>query len=213
MVDLTQLKSEIEALGEKVKELKTSGGDKDAIGAAVAEMLALKKEYADNNKGIGIDGNPYEEPLSKAQKKAKLKAEKDATTTEGATGAAAKMVSAVTNCGSIALLFTSSLFSMLGERLFFFFFFFFSPAPHPILILISPFHSIPRRQIPIPRELLKRRPRPLPKPRPKRRTRRVMVLLRQQLRQRRARANRGLLQQQPPPPRPSRQKYRRFPFP
>ena len=79
MVDLNQLKTDIEALGEKVKELKTSGGDKDAIGAAVAEMLAKKKEYADSNNGIGFDGNPYEEPLSKAQKKAKAKAEKDAS--------------------------------------------------------------------------------------------------------------------------------------
>ena len=95
MVDLNQLKTDIEALGEKVKELKTSGGgdQKDAIGAAVAEMLAKKKEYADNNNGIGVDGNPYEEPLSKAQKKAKAKAEKQDATPADAAANPAKQVS------------------------------------------------------------------------------------------------------------------------
>jgi hypothetical protein len=39
--------------------------------------LAAKQLYADNNGGIGVDGTPYEPPLTKAQKKAKAKAEKD----------------------------------------------------------------------------------------------------------------------------------------
>lgn len=77
-VDLEKLKAEIAVLGEKIKELKSSEGDKDAIDVAVKELLAAKKLYADNNDGIGVDGKPYTEHLSKAQKKAKEKAEKSA---------------------------------------------------------------------------------------------------------------------------------------
>lgn len=77
MVDLDELKEEVTALGEKVKALKDAG-EKDAIGPAVEALLAAKQLYADNNNGIGVDGNPYEPPLTKAQKKAKAKAEKAA---------------------------------------------------------------------------------------------------------------------------------------
>ena len=76
MVDLPKLKDDITALGEKVKTLKTSGGEKEAVDAAVKELLAAKKLYADNNNGIGVDGKPYQEQLTKAQKKAKARAEK-----------------------------------------------------------------------------------------------------------------------------------------
>ena len=78
MVNLQQLKEEIAAIGEKIKSLKSASEiDKDAVKAAVADLLAKKKLYADNNDGIGVDGNKYEE-LTKAQKKAKEKAEKGA---------------------------------------------------------------------------------------------------------------------------------------
>ena len=77
-VDLEKLKAEITALGENIKQLKSSSGDKEAVDAAVKALLAAKKTYADNNNGIGVDGKPYEEPLSKAEKKAKAKAEKAA---------------------------------------------------------------------------------------------------------------------------------------
>jgi hypothetical protein len=79
MVELDQLKEQITAAGEKVKTLKTAVGtvDKVAIGAAVQELLDLKKSYADNNDGIGVDGNKFEVPLTKAQQKAKAKAEKE----------------------------------------------------------------------------------------------------------------------------------------
>ncbi|KAL7579662.1 hypothetical protein ACA910_021812 [Epithemia clementina (nom. ined.)] len=79
MVDLTKLKDDITALGEKVKTLKTTSGtadNKEAIDAAVKELVEAKRLYADHNNGIGVDGKPYQEQLSKAQKKAKAKAEK-----------------------------------------------------------------------------------------------------------------------------------------
>jgi hypothetical protein len=78
MVELEQLKEQIDAAGEKIKTLKTAEGavDKDAIGAAVKDLLDLKKQYAENNNGIGVDGKPFEAPMSKAEKKAKDKADK-----------------------------------------------------------------------------------------------------------------------------------------
>ena len=78
-VNLEQLKEEIDALGETIKALKSASEvDKDAVGVAVKDLLDAKKKYADNNNGIGVDGKPYEEPMTKAQKKAKAKAEKEA---------------------------------------------------------------------------------------------------------------------------------------
>jgi hypothetical protein len=80
MVELEQLKEQIDAAGEKIKTLKSSEGevDKVAIAAAVNELISLKKQYADNNNGIGVDGKPFEAPMTKAEKKAKEKAEKAA---------------------------------------------------------------------------------------------------------------------------------------
>jgi len=68
---LEPLAQEIAALGEQIKALKASDPvDKAAVGAAVASLLAAKKNYAEHNNGIGVDGKPYEEPQSKkAQKK------------------------------------------------------------------------------------------------------------------------------------------------
>ena len=78
MVELDKLKEEITALGDKIKALKSASAvDNDAVAALVKELLAAKKLYADNNNGIGVDGKPYQEPLTKAQKKAKAKAEKE----------------------------------------------------------------------------------------------------------------------------------------
>jgi hypothetical protein len=83
-VNLEALKQEVELLGDKVNELKTASPvDKDAIGASVAQLLAAKQKYADNNNGIGVDGEPYEAPMSKAEKKAKAKAEKKAAAAAG----------------------------------------------------------------------------------------------------------------------------------
>jgi hypothetical protein len=90
MADLAKLEEEINALGETIKNLKSSadaGGDsnKDAIATAVQNLLAAKKAYAENNNGIGVDGKPFETPLTKSQQKAKAKAEK-AAAAAGAAG-------------------------------------------------------------------------------------------------------------------------------
>lgn len=78
-VNLDALKQQVEALADTVKELKEADPvDKDAIGATVKELLAAKQQYADNNNGIGVDGKQFEPPLTKAEKKAKAKAEKAA---------------------------------------------------------------------------------------------------------------------------------------
>lgn len=75
-VDLDKLKAAIEAIGEKIKALKATTGevDKVAIAAAVNDLVMAKKAFGDNNNGIGVDGKPIEEILTKAQKKAKAKA-------------------------------------------------------------------------------------------------------------------------------------------
>jgi hypothetical protein len=68
--DLEQLKLQVETLATKVSNLKGEGADKDVIGAAVQELLAAKKKYAENNNGIGVDGKQYVE-MSKSEKKKK----------------------------------------------------------------------------------------------------------------------------------------------
>jgi hypothetical protein len=96
MADLQQLKADIDALGEQIKQLKTAASvDKDAVGKAVADLLEKKKVYAKENNGIGVDGQPFEEPLTKAQKKAKAKAEKDAAAAAPPAEAAAVPVAEV----------------------------------------------------------------------------------------------------------------------
>jgi hypothetical protein len=101
MADLEKLNDEVTACAEKVKTLKTEGGDKVAIGAAVAALLASKKAYAAANNGIGVDGKPFEEPLTKAQKKAKAKAEK------GETAGPEKPVSISSKCSQCTVAVTT----------------------------------------------------------------------------------------------------------
>jgi len=74
--DLEQLKTKVEALAEKVVSLKSSGADKDVIGATVKELVDSKREYANANGGIGVDGKKWEEPMSKSERKKKEKEEK-----------------------------------------------------------------------------------------------------------------------------------------
>lgn len=77
-MDLLALKEEINGIGEKIKTLKSSSPpNKEAIDAAVKDLLAKKTLFAENNNGIGVDGQPFEAPMTKAQKKAKAKAEKE----------------------------------------------------------------------------------------------------------------------------------------
>ena len=68
-VDLNQLKEEITTIGNKIKELKSSGGSKDEITKTVQELLQKKQLYADNNSGIGVDGKPFKANMTKAEKK------------------------------------------------------------------------------------------------------------------------------------------------
>mmetsp|Transcript_16524 Transcript_16524/g.18349 ORF Transcript_16524/g.18349 Transcript_16524/m.18349 type:complete len:923 (+) Transcript_16524:60-2828(+) len=83
-IRMTAINNNIESLREKVTKCaetvsnlkKNSPDEKSAIAIAVKEMLAAKKEFADNNDGIGVEGKPYQAPMSKAEKKAKEKAEK-----------------------------------------------------------------------------------------------------------------------------------------
>ena len=82
MASLDELKALVESLAEKIKTLKAEGGDnKEAIGAAVKELLEAKKKYADGNNGIGVDGKPYEAPMSKSEKKKLAKQQKKAEET------------------------------------------------------------------------------------------------------------------------------------
>lgn len=75
MADLDSLREAITALGEKIKALKSASPvDNDAVQVAVKELIVAKTTFADHNNGIGVDGKPYEEPLSKAEKKARAKA-------------------------------------------------------------------------------------------------------------------------------------------
>ncbi len=76
-MSLETLKTEIDNIGTQIRDLKSSGGGD--VGSLVAKLNLLKKEYADNNAGIGVDGKPYQAPLSKADKK-KLEKEKKAAT-------------------------------------------------------------------------------------------------------------------------------------
>jgi hypothetical protein len=68
---MEKLKEKITALGDKIKALKSTSAaevDKEAIGAAVQELLDLKGHYAALNNGIGVDGKPYEDPSKKKKK-------------------------------------------------------------------------------------------------------------------------------------------------
>ncbi len=95
MSSIEELKAKVDDLAQKVTDLKKSTPvDKDAIGVTVKALLDAKRTYAENNNGIGVDGKPWEEPLSKAEKKKRDKAKK-ATEAGGAkpAGADGKQVS------------------------------------------------------------------------------------------------------------------------
>jgi len=79
MSNLEELREKVTALAEKVATLKTAAPvDKDAIAATVKDLLDAKRTFAQNNNGIGVDDKPFEEPMSKAEKKKKDKADKAA---------------------------------------------------------------------------------------------------------------------------------------
>ena len=84
MVDLDALKKEIETIGNRIRDLKASNGTKEDIGAAVNALKEAKKQYAENNNYIGVDGKPYTDHLTKAQKKALAKSQAQASGEGGA---------------------------------------------------------------------------------------------------------------------------------
>ena len=81
MADHESLRTKINSLGEEIKTVKSSpdaADSKEKLTKLVADLLESKKQFADLNNGIGVDGKPYEAPMSKAEKKKKAKAEKAA---------------------------------------------------------------------------------------------------------------------------------------
>ena len=79
MASAEELKKAIDSIAEKINELKkASPVNKVAIGAAVKELLDAKRSYSGKNNGIGVDGKPWEEPVSKAEKKKRDKEMKSA---------------------------------------------------------------------------------------------------------------------------------------
>ena len=89
MASLEDLKAKVESLAEKITTLKKeTPPNKEQIGSTVTELLNAKREYAKANNGIGVDGKPFEEPMSKAEKKKLEKAKKKAAAEAGAAAAA-----------------------------------------------------------------------------------------------------------------------------
>jgi glutathione S-transferase len=77
VVNLDELRVQIQTIADKITSLKKDpSSNKDEIASSVKALLDAKRLFAQNNNGIGVDGNPFVEPMSKAEKKAKEKAEK-----------------------------------------------------------------------------------------------------------------------------------------
>ena len=86
MVNLDELKVEIQTIGDTIKALKssscTSTVDKEAISTAVASLLTAKQLYAEHNNGIGVDGQPFVKDQSSSSSKKDKK--KSSSNTDGA---------------------------------------------------------------------------------------------------------------------------------
>jgi hypothetical protein len=90
MSNLEELKAKVDGLAQKITDLKKADVvDKNAIGAAVKDLLDAKRSYAQNNNGVGVDGKPWEEPLSKSEKKKRDKVKKAAEQAASGDGNAA----------------------------------------------------------------------------------------------------------------------------
>ena len=77
MANLEDLKGKVTSLADEISSLKEKTPvDKDGIAKLIPPLLAAKQAYADANGGMGMDGKPYEAPLSKAEKKKRAKDEK-----------------------------------------------------------------------------------------------------------------------------------------
>ena len=130
---LETLAAEIASLGDNIKSLKESGADGATIKAQVDLLLSAKRQYADQNNGIGVDGQPFVEKMTKAQKKAAAK---------GEGGGPAKPVSHV-----LTLYNATTSFGVIQKSTFWR-----PPMLTCVLLLPSPLHSYPHRwPTPIPR--------------------------------------------------------------
>jgi hypothetical protein len=68
--NLEELRANVEAIAASIIALKKAEPvNKEAIATAVKDLLDAKRTFADNNNGIGVDGKPFEEPMSKSDKK------------------------------------------------------------------------------------------------------------------------------------------------
>jgi DNA-binding FadR family transcriptional regulator len=78
--NLDELRANVESIAAKIVALKKADPvDKEAIGAAVKDLIDAKRAFAQNNNGIGVDGKPFEEPMSKSDKKKAEKKKKEGT--------------------------------------------------------------------------------------------------------------------------------------
>lgn len=72
--DLKAISDEITAIADKIRSLKAeSEVAPNAIGECVAKLNEKKALYAKINSGIGVDGKPFEAPMSKVEKRKKAK--------------------------------------------------------------------------------------------------------------------------------------------
>ena len=89
-VNLDELRDEINHLSDEIRALKTGlspEAEKSNIEIKVNAMVECKRKFAQHNGGIGFDGKPWEEPLSKSEKKRRDKAMKHADGVPGETNA------------------------------------------------------------------------------------------------------------------------------
>jgi hypothetical protein len=105
MANLEEMLETVNTLAQTVTDLKKAVPvDKDAIGKTVKELLDAKRSYAENNNGIGVDGKPWEEPMSKSEKKKKEKAEKAAKAAVTVNGKQVSYCTDISISGYIVLL-------------------------------------------------------------------------------------------------------------
>jgi Glutathione S-transferase, C-terminal domain len=90
MVDLDSLKTEIDSLGNQIKQAKADKAEKSVIDTLVQQLLAKKQEYADNNGGMGVDGKPFGAAAGKKKDAAKAQASQEVNPENAAKKAAKK---------------------------------------------------------------------------------------------------------------------------
>ena len=158
MSSLESIKTEIDNVGNQIRELKSSGGGD--VGALVAKLTTLKKDYADQNGGIGVDGKPYQAPLSKAEKK-KLEKEKKAAAAATAAEGSAPAAPSYSNDDQVRIFAKHSKRRIRELR---------SNKWDLIIFVVFFFPLLPRllRLPTLPRRLRKRMPRKPPRAPPRR---------------------------------------------